>query len=420
RLAPEFPWLTALHTFGAPNEDFFVVSQPDAVQALAKLFRATPMDTWRAYLVFHYLRRTSDILPKAIDDAHFNFFGRVITGTLEQKDRWVRAVDDLNGSLLNEAVGQLYVKHHFGPQDKADVEKLVSNLTVAYKKRISQLAWMSDETKSAALKKLDKMQVKIGYPDKWRDYSSLSIVKGDAFGNRKRERIFERDRDLKRLSEPADRSQWLMGPQTVNAYHHSAWNEIVFPAAILQPPFYDLAADEAVNYGSIGAVIGHEMGHGFDDQGAKTNADGVLKNWWSNRDKQRFKALTEHLAKQYSTFEPLPGMHINGHLTLGENIGDLGGLNVSLEAYKLSRKGKPALVLDGFSDIQRYFLGFSQIWRTKIRDDALRRQLIVDPHSPGKYRANGTVRNMDAWYRAFDVKSGDKLYLATNQRIRIW
>ncbi len=419
-LAPELPWDAALASFGAPTEDFFVVAQLDAVQGLAKLFRATRVETWRAYLTFHYLDQTADVLPKAFDEARFDFFGRAISGQPEQLERWRRAMNALNGSSMGEASGQLYVKRHFSPQSKDAMRALVENLRAAYRARTSQLAWMSEETKSAALRKLETINVKIGYPDRWRDYAALEIAPGDAFGNRKREAAFARRRDLERLAKPADRNEWGMSPQTVNAYYRSSWNEIVFPAAILQPPFFDVDADAAVNYGAIGAVIGHEMGHAFDDQGAKSDEHGVLRNWWNAEDERRFKELTDKLADQYSKFEALPGLFVNGRFTLGENIGDLGGLNVALEAYRISLNGKEPPVIDGFLGIQRFFLGFGQVWRSLIRDGQLRRQVVADPHSPAEFRSNGPVRNMDEWYRAFDVKTTAKLYLPPEQRVRIW
>jgi putative endopeptidase len=323
-------------------------------------------------------------------------------------------------AALGEAVGQIYVKRNFSPAAKAAMKDLVENLRAAYKVRIAKLPWMTEETKKAALRKLETMNVKIGYPDKWRDYSSLDVKADDAFGNRKRENAFQRARDIVRLQRGADRADWGMAPQTVNAYYSSVWNEIVFPAAILQPPFFDLNADPAVNYGGIGAVIGHEMGHGFDDQGSKSDENGVLRKWWSAEDERRFKELGDKLADQYSKFEALPGLFVNGRLTLGENIGDLGGLNVSLEAYKISLAGKAPTELDGYGNTQRFFLGFGQIWRQLIREDALRNQVVSDSHSPGEFRANGTVRNMDEWYDAFGVQQGDKLYLQPDQRVRIW
>ncbi len=418
--APEFPWDVGMASFGAPLQDFFIVAQIDAVQKLAKLFRATPVATWRAYLTFHYLNEMSDVLPKAFDDASFDFYGRVISGQPQQLDRWKRAVNALGRQPFGEAAGRLYVARNFSPQSKAAMQQLVENLRAAYKARIEKLPWMSDETKKAALRKLATINVKIGYPDKWRDFSDLDIKTDDAFGNRKREGAFDRAQDVEKLGKPADKSEWGMSPQTVNAYYRSTWNEIVFPAAILQPPFFDLAADPAVNYGAIGAVIGHEMGHGFDDQGAKSDENGVLRKWWNADDERRFKELTDKLADQYSKFEVLPGLFVNGRLTLGENIGDLGGLNVALEAYKISLNGKEPPVIDGFSGIQRFFLGFAQVWRQLIRDERLRNQVVSDPHSPGEFRANGTVRNMDEWYEAFAVQPNAKLYLPPDQRVRIW
>ena len=419
-LAPELPWDAGLASFGAPRQDFFVVAQPDAVQGLAKLFRATPVEIWRAYMTFHYLDQMADVLPKAFDEARFDFFGRAISGQPEQLERWRRAVGTLSGQSMGEASGQLYVKRNFSPQSKEAMRALVENLRAAYRARISQLAWMSQETKTAALRKLETINVKIGYPDRWRDYTALEIAPGDAFGNRKREAAFARRRDLERLAKPADRTEWGMSPQTVNAYYRFSWNEIVFPAAILQPPFFDLNADSAVNYGAIGAVIGHEMGHGFDDQGAKSDERGVLRTWWNQDDERRFKELTDKLADQYQKFEALPGLSVNGRFTLGENIGDLGGLNVALEAYKISLKGKEPPVIDGFTGIQRFFLGFGQLWRSLIREGQLRRQVVADPHSPAEFRSNGPVRNMDEWYRAFNVKATAKLFLSPDQRVRIW
>ncbi len=418
--APEFPWGPAMESFGAPAQNFFVVSQFDAVQGLAKLFRATPVETWRAYLTFHYLNGVADVLPKAFDDANFDFYGRVVRGQPQQRDRWKRAVSAVSGPTMGEAAGQLYVKRNFTPQAKAAMAALVENLRAAFDVRIRKLPWMTEETKKAALRKLATINVKIGYPDKWRDYAGLEIKPGEAFANRKRELAFDRARDVARLTKPADRGEWGMSPQTVNAYYRSTWNEIVFPAAILQAPFFDLAADPAVNYGGIGAVIGHEIGHGFDDQGSKSDERGILRKWWNEEDERRFKELGDKLAAQYSAFEPLPGMKLNGRLSLGENIGDLGGLNVSLEAYKISLGGKDAPVVDGFTGVQRFFLGFGQIWRQLMREEALRNQIVQGPHSPGEYRANGTVRNMDEWYEAFGVQPGDKLYLPPDQRVRIW
>ncbi|MBI1212049.1 MAG: hypothetical protein GC190_11345 [Alphaproteobacteria bacterium] len=416
---PEYPIGAALASAEIPNQDFFVVRQTDALQGLAKLFHDTPVKTWRAYMTFHYLNGMADVLPVAFDDLDFDFNGRTLSGQPEKRERWKRATTALNAAL-GEAVGEVYVRQHFTPAAKAQMARLVENLRAAYKARIEKLTWMSPDTKTAALRKLAKFRVKIGYPDKWRDYSTLEIKPGDAVGNRRRATVWEWRREANRLNKPTDRDEWGMTPQTVNAYYNSVFNEIVFPAAILQPPFFDPNADPAVNYGAIGGVIGHEMGHGFDDQGSKSDENGVLHTWWKDEDVTRFKALVASLSQQYAQYEPLPGLHLNGDLTLGENIGDNGGLSVAHEAYLLSLKGKKPKVIEGFTGDQRFFLAWSQIYRNNMRDEQLRRQVTSDPHSPSQFRVNGVVRNMDAWYDAFDVKPGDKLYLAPKDRVHIW
>jgi putative endopeptidase len=422
--APGFPWAAALRATGIASHDRFVVKEADAVAALAELFRATPVSTWRAYLTFHYLNGQADIMPSAFDEASFAFNGKVLGGQPQQLPRWRRAVGDINGPYaagpLGEAVGRLYVKEHFPPEARAAVRKLVENLLAAYQRRIERLEWMSPETRRAAIRKAQTVRVKVGYPDRWKDYSGLTIVPGDAYGNRKRLSLFETSRQLARLNEPTDKDEWSQGPQTINAYYLAEFNEIAFPAAILQPPFFDPNADPAVNYGGIGGVIGHEMGHGYDDQGAKSDENGVLRTWWKPEDEKRFRGLTKALAAQYSTYSPLPGMHVNGDFTSGENIGDLGGLSVALEAYHDSLGGDPAPVLDGFTGVQRFFLGWGQLWRGKYRDERLRALLTSDYHSPIMYRVNGVVRNMDAWYDTFGVRLGNKLYLAPADRVRIW
>ena len=417
-MAPEYPWDTSLKTAGLQNQDFFVVSQVDAVQGLAKLFRETPVETWQAYLQFRYLSGWSDVLPKAFDDANFEFYGKFLNGQPQQRDRWKRAVAVVNGSV-GEAVGQLYVAKHFPADSKAKMNVLVENLKEAYRQQIRGLKWMSEPTKLVALKKVDTLRTKIGYPDKWIDYSALDVRAGDAVGNRKRAARFDWNRDLESLPKPTDRDEWFMTPQTVNAYYNPTFNEIVFPAAILQAPFFDPNADLAVNYGGIGGVIGHEIGHGFDDQGAKSDEKGVLRTWWNDDDVKRFKELTAKLSAQYSSYAPLPGLKINGDLTLGENIGDLGGLGISYIAYKNATKGQDVPALDGFTGDQRFFLGWAQVWRQNIRDEALRNQVLSDPHSPAKYRINGVVPNIDAWYRAFEVKKG-ALYIKPESRVVIW
>jgi putative endopeptidase len=418
-MAPEYPWDVSLKASGLRSHDFFVVAQVDAVQGLAKLFKETPVPTWQAYLQFRYLSAWSDVLPKAFDEENFAFYGKILSGQPQQRDRWKRAVGVVNGSI-GEAVGQIYVAKHFPADSKAKMNVLVENLKDAYRQRIRALTWMTEPTKLVALKKVDTLRTKIGYPDKWIDYSALSIEAGDAVGNRKRSARFDWNRDLESLSKPTDRDEWFMTPQTVNAYYNPQFNEIVFPAAILQAPFFDPNADLAVNYGGIGGVIGHEIGHGFDDQGAKSDERGVLRTWWSEEDVKRFKVLGDKLAKQYDGYSPLPGLNINGRLALGENIGDLGGLGISYVAYKNATKGQDVPVLDGFSGEQRFFLGWAQVWRASLRDEAMRNQILQGPHSPPKYRINGVVPNIDAWYDAFGVKKGEALFIPKDDRVKIW
>jgi len=417
--APDFPWDIVLAAKGIPDQDFFVVKELDAVVALSQLFRATPAKTWRAYVTFHYLNGAADLLPAAFDDLAFDFNGHVLSGQLQKRARWRRAATALNGAL-GEAVGELYVRRHFTPQAKAQMTVLVENLRTAFRSHIDKLAWMSPETKQAAIRKLTKLRVKIGYPDRWRDYTALEVRAGDPVGNRKRARLWEWRRVTARLNRPTDRDEWGMTPQTVNAYYNSVFNEIVFPAAILQPPYFDPDADAAVNYGGIGGVIGHEMGHGFDDQGSKSDENGVLRTWWKQEDVGNFKMLVANLSKQYAAYEPLPGVHINGEMTLGENIGDNGGLSIALDAYRISLRGQEPPTLQGFTAPQRFFLSWAQTYRENIRDEQLRADLASDPHSPSEFRVNGVVRNMDAWYDAFGVAPGDRLYLSPEDRVRIW
>lgn len=422
--APEFPWDAGLAAGSLSATDHFIVGQPDAVKGLAKLFRDTSVDTWKAYITFHYLNGSADVLPTVFDDASFAFNGTVLSGQPKKRDRWKRATIALSGQAflapMGEAVGQIYVKRHFSPQAKAEMQKLVNNLLAAYRERIANLEWMSPETRQVAMRKAQTVRVKIGYPDRWRDYSSLDIRPGDAYGNRLRSNVWDWNRQVARINQRTDKDEWGMAPQTVNAYYNPVWNEIVFPAAILQAPFFDLNADAAVNYGAIGGVIGHEMGHGYDDQGAKSDENGVLRSWWKKEDEDRFNLKVKMLAAQYSQFEPLPGVRVNGDFTSGENIGDLGGLSVARHAYLLSMKGKQIPVLDGFTGDQRVFLGWAQVWRSIIRPEALRAQVTSDVHSPAEYRCNGVVRNIDEWYDAFGVKPGEKLYLKPEDRVRIW
>ncbi len=422
--AGEFPWDDYFQPTGFNAQTFFVLDNPEPVAALAKLFRATPVATWRAYLTFHYLNGQADIMPTAFDDASFEFNGKVITGQQQKRDRWKRAVLALTGQYggqpLAEAVGQLYVHDNFTPQAKAEVKELVDNILAAYRAHMANLEWMSAETRAAAMRKVNSAHIKIGFPDKWRDYSALQVKPGDAYGNRQRTQTWDWNRQASRMAQTADKGEWGMAPQTVNAYYNAQWNEIVFPAAILHAPFFDPNADPAINYGAIGGVIGHEMGHGFDDQGAKSDENGVLHTWWNQTDIDRFKVKTTALAAQYSSYEPLPGLHVNGVFTSGENMGDLGGLTIGYAAYQIHMQGKKAPVLDGFTGEQRVFLGWGQVWRSLYRDEALRAQVTSNVHSPAPYRCNGVVRNVDGWYDAFSIKPGTKLYLAPQDRVHIW
>jgi putative endopeptidase len=417
--APGFPWPQLLAGAGLDAQPRFIVRESDAVQALAALFGKVPVERWRSYFTYHYLVEHAPVLPQAFDDEVFDFYGRALHGQEQQQARWKRAVSAVDLGL-GEAAGQLYVQRYFPPSSKKQVLELVENLRAAYRARIEILPWMTPATRKLALEKLAAFHPKIGYPDKWRDYTALQIMAGDAFGNDDRAVAFEWQRQVQRLGGPTDRGEWGMTPQTINAYYNSTFNEVVFPAAILQPPFFDPNADAAVNYGGVGGVIGHEMGHGFDDQGAKSDAAGVLRNWWQPADELAFHQRVDHLDAQYSSFEALPGLKLNGRLTLGENIGDLGGLSVANAAYHRSLHGAAARVLDGLSGDQRFFLSWAQVWRTKQRDEDLRSQVTSNPHSPAKFRVNGVVRNVDAWYPAFKVQPGDKLYVPPDERVHIW
>ncbi|MGE0044376.1 MAG: M13 family metallopeptidase [Hyphomonadaceae bacterium] len=419
-LAPQFPWEAYFQSSGlGPQVRDFVVQELSAIRPLCDLVMATPVETWRAYLTYHYLHNNAPVLPTPIDDENFAFYGRTLNGQPQQRDRWKRAVQSIDGAL-GEAVGEIYVARHFPPASRAQMQQLVENLRTAYGRRIDQITWMSPETKVVAREKLATFRPKIGYPDRWRDYSAYEVRADDAFGNSKRAAVYAWNYDLARVNQRTDRDEWGMTPQTVNAYYNPVFNEIVFPAAILQPPFFDPNADPAVNYGGIGGVIGHEMGHGFDDQGARSDAQGVLRDWWNEEDVRRFTALGDRLVAQYDQYEPLPGIRVNGRLTLGENIGDCGGLQVAHEAYMISLNGETPPVLEGVTGAQRFFLGWGQVWKQLIREARLRNQVLSDPHAPAQYRINGVVRNLDAWYAAFDVQPADALYLAPADRVQIW
>ncbi|WP_431850560.1 M13 family metallopeptidase [Allosphingosinicella sp.] len=415
--APGFDFPTYFQAAGLGGQDRIIVTAPSAMTGAAKLVASEPIDTWKDYLNFRLLGAASPLLPKAFVEENFAFYGKTLSGTPQLKERWKRGVD-LVGGGMGEAVGQLYVTKYFPPQAKAEMDELVRNITKAMDARLAKLDWMTPETRSKARAKLAAFTPKIGYPDKWRDYSALKIVPGDALGNALRAREFEYQRNIKKLGKPVDRSEWAMYPQTVNAYANPLLNEIVFPAAILQAPFFDMNADPAVNYGAIGAVIGHEITHHFDDQGSKFDPKGNLSVWWTPKDVEAFKGMTGKVVQQYAAYEPLPGHKVNGELTLGENIADLAGLTIAYDAYKMSLKGKPDRVIDGYTGDQRFFLGFGQVWRNKYRDEALKQQIATDEHTPGHFRPN-VVRNFDPWYAAFNVKDG-QLYLPPEQRIRIW
>lgn len=417
--APAYPWDAAFEASLVGAADRVIVRTPDVIGPLAAIWAETPIETLRAYATYHTLRRVAEFLPRAFDEEVFAFHGKTLNGQPELRARDKRGIASLNNAM-GEAVGRLYAEKHFPADSKAKMLDLVENMRTAYAQRIKALSWMSEDTKLRALEKLALFKPKIGYPDNWRDYSGLTIVKGDAFGNAQRATEFEARRRLVRLGQKTDRTEWNMTPQTVNASYNSVFNEITFPAAILQAPFFDPNADPAVNYGAIGGVIGHEMGHGFDDQGAKSDGMGVLRDWWADEDVARFKALTDRLADQYSAFEAMPGLNLNGRVSLGENIGDNGGLQVAYAAYRLSLEGKEPPVLDGFTGDQRFFLGWAQIWRGLIRDEALRVQVATGPHSPQYFRTIGPVRNMESWYKAFGVTADDPNYLPPEKRVLIW
>lgn len=418
-LAPTFPWAEYLEASGVASIDGLVVTQLDYMKALDQVFQGTSMDDWKTYLKWQALNAHATQLSEAIDQQNFAFYGTTLQGVEQQLPNWKRAVAAVNGNL-GEVVGKVYVERHFPPQAKERMMELVNNLILAYEQSIRKLDWMGEETRAQALDKLSKFTPKIGYPDEWRDYSDLEIADDDLVGNMKRSARFTYNKNLERQNGPVDRNEWAMTPQTVNAYYNPPLNEIVFPAAILQPPYFDLDAEDAVNYGAIGAVIGHEIGHGFDDAGSTFDGDGVLRNWWTDQDREEFERRTAALIEQYNAFQPFEDLSVNGEFTLGENIGDLGGLAIAVKAYELSLDGEPAPVLDGYTGLQRVFLGYAQAWRGKTRDEALRVRIKTDPHSPRQYRVNGVVRNVPEFYEAFEIAETDELYLPAEERVKIW
>jgi putative endopeptidase len=417
--APAIDWRSYFDTIGAKGLQSLVVLEKTAVQRIAQLYAATPLETLKAWQTFRVVQNASPFLSKRFVDSNFEFVGKALSGTQMLRPRWKRGVSLVDGSL-GEAVGREYVAKYFPPASKAKMDALVANLKVAMAARINALAWMGAATKTQALDKLAKMKVMVGYPVKWRDYSRLTIDPKDLYGNVKRAGAFEFAYQLAKYGKPVDQEEWGMTPQTVDAYNGGLENKIVFPAGILQPPFFDPDADPAVNYGAIGAIIGHEIIHGFDDQGRKIDAAGRLRDWWTAEDAKRFVAEADKLARQYDSYEGVPGMRLNGKLTLGENIADLGGLLVTMDAYHASLGGKPAPVIDGLSGDQRLLLAFAQAWRGKTREDALRAQIASDPHSPRQFRVIGPTRNVDVWYSAFAVKPTDKYFLPPQDRVRVW
>ena len=416
---PNFNWDLYLAETKISDVDGLIVITTDYMGALDGIILDTDLDTWKTYFKWVALNNTASRLTAELDAQNFAFYGTTLSGTEEQEEPWKRATAAVNGSL-GEVVGKVYVDRHFPPEAKERMLELVDNLVKAYEKSITELEWMTDETKLQALDKLSKFKAKVGYPDVWQDYSALNIEVDDYFGNMQRAALVDFEREANRRGDEVDRTEWRMTPQTVNAYYSPPLNEIVFPAAILQPPFFNLDADDAVNYGAIGAVIGHEIGHGFDDSGSRFDGDGVLRNWWTDEDRAEFEKRTDRLVAQYAAFAPFDDLNVNGEFTLGENIGDLGGITIGLLAYKMSLNGEEPPVIDGFTGVQRVFLGYAQVWRNKYRDDALRNQIQTNPHAPSMYRSNGAVRNVPEWYEAFDISEDDELYLAPEDRVKIW
>ncbi|MCH7636542.1 MAG: peptidase M13 [Proteobacteria bacterium] len=416
---PNFNWDGYLGEAGIADIDAVVIFMTGYLGDLDEIIQTTDIGTWKTYLSWVAVNTTAGLLNEELDQQNFEFYNKTLSGVEEQQELWRRGVNIVNDTL-GEVVGKVYVAKHFPPEAKERMIVLVGNLINAYEKSIKELEWMGEETKTEALDKLSKFTAKVGYPDEWRDYSALDIEPRDLIGNMERAAIAEYERQLDRQGGPVDRSEWGMSPQTVNAYYNPAGNEIVFPAAILQPPFFNLEADEAVNYGAIGAVIGHEVGHGFDDKGSTFDGDGKLRNWWTDDDRAEFEKRTSQLVAQYDSYKPFDDLAVNGEFTLGENIGDLGGISIGLLAYRMSLDGEEPPVIDGFTGVQRVFLGYGQVWRNKYRDEALRQLIATDPHSPSKYRANGAVRNVPEFYDAFDVQEDDALYLAPEDRVKIW
>jgi endothelin-converting enzyme/putative endopeptidase len=422
-MAPQFDWVNYLEQRGLGDVETVIARTPSAITDIGKLVETVPLDTWKDYMAFHFIRSYAQFLPKAFDEAQFNFYGKTLSGQQQQRERWKRGIGLLNANM-GEALGQIYVERHFPGESRRQMDDLIKNLRVAFAERLQKLEWMDDETRKEALAKLDAFEPRIGHPVKWIDYRTYGVDPNDPLGNAVRSGWFQRDLSLTRLPHPVDRALWGMNAQTINASYSSLLNQITFPAGILQAPFFDPGADPAVNYGAIGAVIGHEIGHGFDDQGRRYDGSGKLRDWWTATSAERFKERTDRLGAQYATYAPLenePNLKLNPKLTMGENIGDLGGLEMAYAAYRrhVAQHGEPP-VIDGLTGDQRFFLAWAQVWRSKEREDATRAAVLTDPHSADEFRVNGVVRNMDAWYKAFNVQPGDKLYLPPEQRVSIW
>jgi endothelin-converting enzyme/putative endopeptidase len=416
---PNLAWSSYARSNGLPNEGELIIGQPSFFAGIDHLVTTTDMETLKAYTRFQIVDTFAGVLDESLEKRHFDFHQTALSGVTEQEPLWKRGIKACT-NLLGMPVGQLYVARHFSEESKRRMQSMVEVLKEAFAMRIKALEWMSPGTKQQALEKLALFNHKIGYPDTWKDYSKVSIKPTSIIDNLVAIHQFEHEYALGKLGKPIDRSEWLMPPQMVNAYFNPQMNEIVFPAAILQPPFFNMEADDAVNFGGIGAVIGHEISHGFDDQGSQYDGRGNLRNWWTLQDREEFESRAEQLVSQYSKYKPFDDMNVNGKLTLGENIGDLGGLNAAYSAYQLSLKGQPAPFLDGFTGDQRFFIGWAQVWQFKYRETELRRRLLTDPHSPAQYRANGIVSNLDAFYRAFDIKPDSAMWIAPEKRVRIW
>lgn len=424
KLTPSINWNSYLNGVGLKNIDSLIVSQPKYMTALETMFKQNKVEDWKAYMRWTLLNSATSVLSTEIEEANFDFYGKTLTGAIQQRPRDERALQVVNGAT-GEALGKLYVEKKFPAEAKAKAEKMIKNVFLAFENRINNLPWMNKATKVSAVEKLHKSRIKIGYPDKWKDYSALTIKNpkegGTFFSNMQAIAEWSFKKNIDDLNKPVDKDEWFMSPQTVNAYYNPSYNEIVFPAAILQPPFYNYQADEAVNYGGIGAVIGHEISHGFDDSGSRFNADGNLINWWSDEDLKLFTGLGGALADQYSALQPLPGTYVDGKFTLGENIGDLGGVNAAFDGLQLYLKENPNEPnIDGYTPNQRFFISWATIWRTKARDEAIKNQVKTDPHSPGNYRAYVPLQNVDAFYKAFDIKQGDGMFVDPEKRVKIW